>query len=156
MDGAKVLANAARVLPCVVALWMMGGCATADPASRVTSSTHGDININVGENAAAEIKVTLGDGAIASADSSGSTETQTATPTNTVDVPVTIKYNDAIAGANAASRNAIGLIGTGLDGVLALMQSKQTGTVAVTKTDGTAATIKCEGGQCYECTDCTP
>lgn len=43
-----------------------------------------------------------------------------------------------------------------------MMQNKQSGTVKVTKTDGTAATVECKDGQCAfvedcaECSDCMP
>lgn len=82
------------------------------------------------------------------------TMSPTSTPTTTVDVPITVKYNDAIAGATTASRSVLGVIGDGLDAVLGLMQSKSSGTVTVKKIDGTPANVKCEDGQCSWCPDC--
>ena len=35
-----------------------------------------------------------------------------------------------------------------------MMLNKKSGTVKVTKTDGTEATVKCENGQCSFCEDC--
>lgn len=86
------------------------------------------------------------------------TPTATQTPTNTTEVPITVKYNDALAAATPASMSVIGAIGQGVDGVLSLMQSRKSGTVQVTKTDGTKACVSCSDGQCSFCTDgaCAP
>ena len=73
---------------------------------------------------------------------------QTQTPTQDVKPNLDVRYNDAIAGASTASKGVLSSIGAGIDGVLSLMQSKRSGAVQVTKTDGTAATVKCENGQC--------
>lgn len=133
----------------------LAGCSfDTTPASRATTA---NITIEVrnygGTNSVAN---TVRDVAQASADSDGSTETMTATPTLDVRTKIDARYNDAISGATAASRSTLGLIGDGITGVLDLMASKKSGTVAVTKTDGTAATVKCENGQCSFCEDCTP
>lgn len=99
-------------------------------------------------------------GTAAQANETSGTETMTATndlkPTNTTEVPIDVRYNDAMAAASTASRGVLSSIGSGLDGVLQLMQSGQSGTVQVTKTDGTAATVRCADGQCSFCEDCTP
>ncbi len=138
------------------AMAVMCGCSSAAPASRATTATY-TFNFNFGEKAKnVNIENKTGDSAIASADSSGSTETQTATPTVDVKPDIDVHYNDAIAGASAASKDVLNLIETGKEAVLELMSSKKSGTVAVTKTDGTAATVKCENGQCSFCEDCTP
>lgn len=80
---------------------------------------------------------------------------QTASPTTDVKPDVDVRYNDAIAGATSASKGVLeSLIGASANKVLSLMDSKQTGTVSVTKKDGTAATVKCENGQCSLCDDC--
>ena len=135
------------------------GCMDTAPASRATSAKFGNIGIRseisgATTNATITSTITLGDAALASADSAGSTETQTATPTLDIRTRIDARYNDAIAGASAASRSVLGSIGDGLTAVLDLMQSKKSGTVRVTKTDGSTATIKCENGQCSECADC--
>lgn len=132
------------------------GCMDTAPASRATTATYGDIGAKVvidekAHGNSVKIEFTLGDAALASADSAGSTETQTATPTLDIRTRIDARYNDAIAGATSASRSVLGSIGDGITAVLDLMQSKQSGKVRVTKTDGTAATICCEGGQCSEC-----
>mgnify|MGYP003292527025 CR=1 FL=1 len=146
----------------------VAGCSTADanPASRVTSAKFGDIGeefvrveINGGGSNSVSVtaSVTIGDNALASADSSGSTETTspTQTPTNSTSVPINIKYNDAIAGASAASKGLLEtLTDVSKEAVLQLMQNKQTGTVNVTKLDGTTACVSCQDGQCSLCEDC--
>ena len=133
----------------------LAGCSfDTTPASRATTAT---ITVEVrnygGTNS---VSNSVHDVAQASADSEGSTETQTATPTLDIRTKIDARYNDAISGATAASKTTLGLIGDGITGVLDMMASKKSGTVAVTKTDGTPATVKCENGQCSICEDCTP
>lgn len=135
------------------------GCSTATPASRATTANYEiTVKVNVDESAKSttvNVPFTFGDGALASADSSGSTETQTATPTIDVKPDIDVRYNDAIAGATTASKGVLEtLLSTSANRVLEMMQSKETGTVKVQKTDGTAATVKCENGQCEFCEDC--
>ena len=131
---------------CALAAALCGCLGGTNPASRATTA---NISVEVrnysGTNS---VSVSVSDAALASADSSGSTETQTATPTLSIPVRIDARYNDAIAGATAASRSTLGLIGDGVGAVLDLMASKKTGSVPVTLTDGTAATVECEGGQC--------
>ena len=149
------VAKKAKVAAAVLAIAVLcAGCLDTAPASRATSAAYRDIVVRIGDHSkSCKVTVTLGDGAIASADSAGSTETQTATPTLDVKTDLDLRYNDAIAGATAASRSTLGAIGDGLDAVLGLMQSKGSGTVSVTKKDGTAATVKCDNGQCGFCED---
>lgn len=158
MKGAKCVA----ILFALAAL--ATGCMTPEQASRSTHSTYGDIEPDVrveavGSNTVAvTVNVTFGDGAIASADSSGSTESQTQTPTFDISPKTDLRYNDAIAGASAASKGVLETLTTaGANKGLALMADKSTGTVEVQKTDGSTATVKCENGQCEfvsgTCTD---
>lgn len=152
----KAAKKSAPMAVLVASAAIMSGCLDTAPASRATSASYGDIVVKIGDKAKDnKVTITLGDGALASADSSGSTETQTATPTMDIRPNLIIKYNDAIAGATAASRSVLGTIGTGLDAVLELMQSKKSGKVEVTKTDGTSATVQCDNGQCEFCEDCS-
>lgn len=125
------------------------GCSTATPASRATTAQY-RIEFSLGDSARSNtVTFTFGDGALASADSSGSNETQTATPTVDVKPDIDVRYNDAIAGASAASKGVLEtLVSTSANEVAKLMASKEKGTVEVTKTDGTTATVKCENGQC--------
>ena len=132
------------------------GCMDTAPASRATSAAYGDIVVKLADKARYNsVTITLGDGALASADSAGSTETQTATPTLDIRTRIDARYNDAISGATSASRSVLGAIGDGLTGVLDLMQSKKSGTVKVTKADGSAGCVTCSDGQCAwgECGD---
>lgn len=150
----KIKASVA-VVAAILGLTVFNGCSSATPASRATSATY-TFTFNFGDGTkSASITNTLGDGALASADSAGSTETQTATPTVDVRPDIDVRYNDAIAGATTASKGVLEtLLASSANKVLALMQSKETGTVEVTKTDGTNATVKCENGQCSFCEDC--
>lgn len=133
----------------LVAAFALCGCSTATPASRATTATY-QFRFELGDNAkSVTINTTMGDGALASADSEGSTETQTATPTLDIKPDIDLRYNDAIAGASAASKDVLSVLtGEAKEKVLALMQSKGTGTVEVKKADGTSATVECADGQC--------
>ena len=95
----------------------------------------------------------------AQANETSGTETMTASPSNTptVSTPVQIdaRYNDAMAAASNASKGVLETLTTvGANKVLAMMSSKETGTVEVQKKDGSTATVKCEDGQCSFCEDC--
>ena len=88
-----------------------------------------------------------------SLESTGSTDTfsQTATQTPTTDVKpdLDVRYNDALKNATDASKGVLEtLVSSSANKVLSLMQSKESGTVEVKKTDGTSATVQCEDGQC--------
>ena len=176
--------GAVKVLAAAFLCAALAGCMDTAPASRYTASTVGDITVknNVDDfrnkpgpwatNAAPPVAsapsplvsitttISLSDMTMASADSAGSTETQTETPTLDVRTRVDARYNDAIAGATSASRTVLGQIGDGATAVLDMMLSKKSGTVKVTKTDGTEATVECKDGQCgfADCSDgsCTP
>lgn len=142
-----------RVALIALALLPLCGCPSANPASRTTSAAVEDprICVDIGggaTNVAVTAYIQIHDLALASADSAGSTETQTATPTVDVRTRIDARYNDALAAASTASRGVIAQIADGVTGVLDLMAGGKTGKVAVTKTDGTAATVQCEGGQC--------
>ena len=99
------------------------------------------------------------------ANETSGTETQTSSPTSTptstptVDVKpdIDVAYNDAIKNATDASKGILEkLTDAGAATVLKLMSDKSTGAVVVPTKDGGTMTVKCEDGQCSECTDCTP
>lgn len=136
-----------------VALTALCGCPSASPASRATTATVEDprICVDIGNgttNVAVTAYIHIHDLALASADSSGSTETQTATPSVSIPIKIDARYNDALAAASATSRSVLGTIGDGLGAVLDMMVSGKSGKVKVVKTDGTPATVQCDGGQC--------
>lgn len=153
----KKVKGKVKVLLALVGLAVLCGCMDTAPASRATTASY-SFEFSFDDSARGNtINLTLGDGALASADSSGSTETQTATPTLDIRTKIDARYNDAIAGATTASKGVLEtLLSTSANKVLEMMQSKETGTVKVQKTDGTEATVKCEDGQCSFCEDCEP
>ena len=155
-EAKRKIARKVKGCAVIAVLLMLCGCMETQPASRATTATYGDVVIKLSEKCSHNtVRITLGDGALASADSAGSTETQTATPSMSIPVRVDARYNDAWKNATDASRGVLGDLTTAsLNKVLALMQSKESGTVAVEKLDGTSATVKCENGQCSFCTDC--
>ena len=84
----------------------VAGCATSDPASRLTKAEYGDIEVRVEENVRdVTVNITIGDGAIASADSAGSTESITASPTNDVkpDTNIDVPINKASGAQSVGS-----------------------------------------------------
>ena len=153
---AKVKASVA-IMAAILSLVLYEGCSTATPASRATTAEY-RIEFSLGDAARSNtVTFTFGDGALASADSSGSTETQTATPTTDIKPDLDVHYNDAMKSATDASKGVLeSLIDTSAKSVLQMMAEKKTGTVQVTKTDGSTATVECKDGQCSLCTDCTP
>ena len=95
-----------------------------------------------------------------SLESTGSTETisptSTQTPTTDVKPDIDVHYNDAIKNATDASKGVLeSLAAASASKVVQMMSSGGTGTVEVTKADGTTGTVKCENGQCSLCEDCT-
>ena len=166
----KVKSKAKRLSAFILCgfLAALTGCMTPGQASRGTSNNEGDVEptvkVCIGDNSHSNTVVvtqtiTHGDGAIASADSSGSTESQTQTPTFDISPKTDLHYNDALKNATDASRGVLEtLVDSSAKSVLQMMSEKKTGTVEVTKTDGSTATVKCENGQCSFCTDgsCTP
>ncbi len=156
----KCGAAAKAVIAAVCLSVLFAGCMGTQTPSRSQSLTIKDCTINVygcGTETNDVARVELATQAM-SIENSG-TETQTSSPTQTTDVKpdIDVRYNDAIAGASVASKGVIEMLtDAGKEAVLELMSSKKSGTVAVTKTDGTAATVKCENGQCSFCEDCEP
>jgi len=70
-----------------------------------------------------------------------------------------VHYNDAMKNATDASRGVLEtLVDSSAKAVLQMMSEKRSGTVQVTKTDGSTATVECKDGQCSLCTDgsCSP
>ena len=157
-------------------LAMLCGCATSDSAQPAKSQTQSNKFDDCVFIMAAKATVSNGvvraegDGATPlemftqtqSLENSGTdTTSQTATQTPTTDVKpdLDVHYNDAIKGATDASKGVLeSLIDTSAKSVLQMMSEKKSGTVQVTKTDGSTATVKCEDGQCSFCTDgsCSP
>ena len=153
---------------CAVAFALVlvfAGCATSDPASRLTKAEYGDIKVCVEENVRdVTVNITIGDGAIASADSAGSTESITASPTNDVkpDTNIEIPVNKSGGGAqtvgsvlgDAAASAVKGLFSkSGTDGTASTQKAENCA-------DGSCTTGSCTDGNCTTggCTDgsCSP
>ncbi len=162
----KVKGKLKGAKPCIAVLLVvlcaaLAGCLDTAPASRATTANYRiEIAVKVGDNAKDnkfELPFTLGDGALASADSEGSTETQTITPTMDVKPDIDVAYNDAIKNATDASRGVLEkLTDAGASAVLKMMAGKSSGSITVPTKDGGTMVVKCEDGQCSECSDCTP
>lgn len=116
---AKVKGKCKGAKPCVAIalLALLCGCATSEPASRLTRAEYGDIKIDLTDARNCTVTLTLGDGALSSADAEDTNETQTATPTNTTDIKPDVDVNTTggrTAGFLETAINAgAALIGTG-------------------------------------------
>lgn len=117
-------------------------------------------------------KITFGDMALASADSSGSTETQTATPTLDIKPDVNVNYAQGGGitnrGGGAKASGAAGILESLTAEGLAMLKdyivNKKSGTVTLSKKDGTTVTADCKDGVCtfsdgttvtqQDCEDC--
>lgn len=169
---AKAKRKAAKAAAAAFLLLALCGCATSDSAqpakSQTLSVTFEDSVVVVAPGGATVSNgVVKVEGAAAptvelitqtqSLESSGSesyAQTATQTPTADVKPDLDVRYNDAIAGASSASKDVLGALSDASRAkVLAMMESKGTGTVDVEKADGAKATVKCEGGQCSLCED---
>ena len=143
----------AAIMAAMLVTILAGGCSTATPASRSTTAQY-RIEFSFDDSARNNtVTVTLGDGALASADSAGSTETQTATPT--VDVKPDVNLNYAQGGGitnRGTGGGSAGILESLTADSLKLLKSyvagKKSGTVTLTKKDGTTVTADCKDGEC--------
>ena len=159
----KKIGKAAKVVAVLALVLAVAGCFT-DPKSRANQSEVGDqkpaVTVSIGERACNNtlnfrMPTTVGDVGYQAADSAGSTENQTANPSWTFPIKVDARYNDVLAKATDATKATLSSLGGNLGAVLDALVSGESKTVEVTKSDGTAATVKCENGQCSFCEDCT-
>lgn len=163
-------------LVAAVGLAMLCGCATSDSAqpakSQTQSNTFDDCVFIMAAKATVSNGVLRAEGdsttplemftqtqVLESSGTESFAQTATQTPTTDVKPDLDVHYNDAIKGATDASKGVLEtLVSSSANKVLSMMASKESGTVEVTKTDGSTATVKCEDGQCSFCTDdsCSP
>lgn len=156
---------------------VLAGCSTSNSAqpakSQTQNNTFDDCIIVVATKCSVSNRVVRADGTkdipavelftMAQSQESSGTEsfspTATQTPTTDVKPDLDVHYNDAMKNATDASKGVLeSLIDTSAKSVLQMMAEKKTGTVQVTKTDGSTATVECKDGQCSLCTDgsCSP
>ena len=147
----KTAAKCAVVFALLLAI---AGCATSDPASRLTKAEYGDIKVCVEENVRdVTVNITIGDGAIASADSAGSTESITASPTNDVkpDTNIDVPINKA-SGAQSVGSVLGDAVASAVKGAFG-GDSKATATaVPLAQKSEDCADGSCNpGGTCTDC-----
>ena len=159
------------------ALALLCGCATSDsqqPAKANTmNNTFDDCIIVVATHASVSNRIVTAEGTkdipavelftqTQSLESSGTesfAQTATQTPTTDIKPDIDVHYNDALKNATDASKGVLEtLVDSSAKAVLQMLSEKKTGTVQVTKADGSTATVECKDGQCSLCTDgsCTP
>lgn len=153
--------KAAKVVAVLAVALALAGCGSL-PKSRSNDSKVGDqdaaVKVYIADHAYSNSVYivqhnTTGDVGYQAADSTGSTETQTANPAWTFPIKVDARYNDVLAKATDATKATLSATGSNLGAVLDMMVSGKSGKVNVTKSDGSAATVRCEGGQCSFCPD---
>jgi len=149
------------------------GCATSDNAqpakANTMNNTFDDCIIVVATHASVSNRIVTAEGTkdipavelftqTQSLENSGTdttTQTTTQTPTTDVKPDIDVHYNDALKNATDASKGVLETLATAsANKVLSMMASKESGTVEVTKTDGSKAMVECKDGQCSLCTDC--
>ena len=154
-------------------LAMLCGCATSDSAqpakANTMNNTFDDCIIVVATHASVSNRIVTAEGTAdipavelftqtQSLENSGTdttTQTTTQTPTTDVKPDIDVHYNDALKNATDASKGVLESLATAsANKVLSMMASKESGTVEVTKTDGSKAMVECKDGQCSLCTDC--
>lgn len=153
-------------------LALLCGCSTSDSAQPAKSQTQNnsfeDCIIVVATKCSVSNRIVSADGTkdipavelftqTQSLESSGTesfSQTATQTPTTDVKPDLDVHYNDAMKNATDASRGVLEtLVDSSAKAVLQMMSEKKSGTVQVTKTDGSTATVECKDGQCSLCTD---
>ena len=153
--------------------FVLAGCSTSNSAqpakSQTQNNTFDDCIIVVATKCSVSNRIVRADGTkdipavelftMAQSQESSGTEsfspTATQTPTTDVKPDLDVHYNDAMKNATDASKGVLeSLIDTSAKSVLRMMAEKKTGTVQVTKTDGSTATVECKDGQCSLCDNC--
>ena len=140
---------------CILATAMLtavAGCASSEPASRVTEGRYGDIEpaieICIERGAASNtvnitLPLTIGDAAYATADSKGSTETTTASPTQTTDTKPNVDVNTTGGKTAGLLETVVGA------GVQLMKQGDASSGSGATCTDGSCSS--CPAGACSDC-----
>ena len=166
---------------------ILTGCTTADSAQPAKSQTQE--NRFDGCTFVMATKATISNGVVIaegdaapalemftqtqSLESTGSTDTfgqaNTQTPTTDVKPDLDLRYNDAVgAGGNAAASFLSSLTSDSFAALRDYLCGKKSGSVTVTKKDGTTETLECKDGSCAysggtitaadcsACSDCSP
>ena len=93
----------------MLALVLMAGCQTADPASRSNNATYGDFMPKIaidGSSNTVTVAITVGDGVYASADGGGDTQSNTPTQTTDTKPEVAVGVGGGSAGTGGGSQES--------------------------------------------------
>lgn len=182
--GGKV----AAILAAFALAAILTGCTTADSAqpakSQTQTNTFKDCIVIVATQASVSNRVVRADGSkdipavelftqTQSLESTGSTDTfgqtNTQTPTTDIKPDVDVHYNDAVGkGSDAAATFLSSLTSESFAALRDYVTNKKSGSVTVTKKDGTTETLECKDGSCTysggtitaedcaACSDCSP
>lgn len=182
--GGKV----AAILAAFALAAILTGCTTADSAqpakSQTQTNTFKDCIVIVATQASVSNRVVRADGSkdipavelftqTQSLESTGSTDTfgqaNTQTPTTDIKPDVDVHYNDAVGkGSDAAATFLSSPTSESFAALRDYVTNKKSGSVTVTKKDGTTETLECKDGSCTysggtitaedcaACSDCSP
>ncbi|MBQ3808328.1 MAG: hypothetical protein II840_10290 [Kiritimatiellae bacterium] len=158
----------AAILAAFALAAILTGCTTADSAqpakSQTQTNTFKDCIVIVATQASVSNRVVRADGSkdipavelftqTQSLESTGSTDTfgqtNTQTPTTDIKPDVDVHYNDAVGkGSDAAAAFLSPLTSESFAALCDYVTNKKSGSVTVTKKDGTTETLECKGGSC--------
>lgn len=179
----KVVKKCGKGAKCAAILFAIGlatalcGCSTADAPTaqraQTVTVTDNTFNFNIGQcepcvtnNTAVIPSFHFEFGTAAQANETSGTETMTATNTQTPtnDVKTDLKFTYGLQSDSASGTSWLNsLTDASLKGLATWLKSgKATGTMTITKKDGTTDTVTCKDGSCYlssgeriTCKDCT-
>lgn len=179
----KVVKKCGKGAKCAAFIFAIGlatvlcGCSTADAPTaqraQTVTVTDNTFNFNIGQfepcvtnNTAVVPNFHFEFGTAAQANETSGTETMTATNTQTPtnDVKTDLKFTYGLQSDSASGTSWLNsLTDASLKGIATWLKGgKATGTMTVTKEDGTTDTVTCKDGSCYlssgdciTCKDCT-
>lgn len=133
-----------RVMLMLAAAALIGGCQTADPASRSNRTAYRDIRVDV-NGCSNTVNMTVGDGLYASADGGGDTQSNTPTQTTDTKPEVAVGVGGGSAGTGGASPQS-GLT----DKIVAALKSA--GIIGDGETEAAAKAVSdaCADGSCSD------
>ena len=183
MKGSKPAAKVVTILAAALSLFF-AGCATSEAVQPAKSQTQTnefkDCVIVVASKCSVSNRIVTAEGTeetpaielfglAQSHEATGTTESYapqaTQTPTNDVKPDVDLHYNDAVGtGGNVAKGFLESLTPEAVTLLKQAVSSKKTGTIELTKKDGSTVTAECDNGTCTlsdgtkidasSCTDC--
>lgn len=162
------------VIVAALGLAVLCGCSTSESAQPAKANTMNnrfdDCIIVVATHASVSNRIVTADGTkdipavelftqTQSLESKGTesfAQTATQTPTTDVKPDIDLHYNDAVGKGSQVATSFLDTLTAESAALLkSYIEGKKSGTVTVTKNDGTTQTVECKDGECAECKDCS-